>query len=92
MAKLNFKIVAASLAASAAIAYLICVAFRPIFPAWTMYISDSWAAAFPGFSWTLPGILIGLVESALYGFLAGALFVTVYNFFAARFSGATLKS
>ena len=38
MSKLNFKIVAASLAASAAIAYLICVIFRPIFPAWTMYL------------------------------------------------------
>ncbi len=86
MAKLNFKIVATSLAASAAIAYLICVVFRPIFPAWAMYTSDSWAAAFPGFSWTFPGVLIGLVESALYGLLAAVIFVPVYNFFSGRFA------
>lgn len=86
MSKLNFKIVAASLAVSAAVAYLICIAFRPIFPAWAMYTSDSWAAAFPGFSWTLAGVLIGLVESALYGLLAAAIFVPIYNFLSTRFS------
>ncbi len=86
MSKLNFRIVAASLASSAALAYLICVAFRPIFPTWTMYTTDSWAAAFPGFSWTLAGVLIGLVESALYGLLAAIIFVPVYNFFLARLS------
>jgi len=86
MAKFNFRIMAASLAASAALAYLICVVFRPIFPTWAMYTSDSWAAMFPGFSWTLPGVLIGLVESALYGLLAAAIFVPIYNFFSARFS------
>ena len=86
MSKLNFRIVAASLAVSAALAYLICVVFQPIFPDWAMYTSDSWEAAFPGFSWSFAGILIGLVESALYGLLAAAIFVPVYNFFSARFS------
>lgn len=89
MSKLNLKLVAASLAVASVIAYLVCVLFQPIFPAWAMYTSDSWAAMFPGFSWTLPGALVGLIESALYGLLAGALFVTVYNFFAPRFSGGT---
>ncbi len=86
MSKLNFRIVAASLAVTAALAYLICVAFRPLFPAWAMYTSDSWAAAFPGFSWTFLGISIGLVESAFYGLLAAVIFVPVYNFFSARIS------
>ncbi|HEY4718938.1 MAG TPA: DUF5676 family membrane protein [Anaerolineales bacterium] len=86
MSKLNFRIVAASLAVSAALAYLICVVFQPIFPDWAMYTSDSWEAAFPGFSWSFAGILIGLVESALYGLLAAVIFVPVYTFFSARFS------
>lgn len=86
MSKLNFKIVAASLAVSAALVYLICVIFQPIFPDWAMYTSDTWMAAFPGFDWTFAGILIGLLESALYGLLAALIFVPVYNFFSARFS------
>jgi len=86
MSKLNFRIVAASLTASAALAYLVCVVFKPIFPAWAMYTSDSWTVAFPGFSWTLPGLVIGFVESALYGLLAAVIFVPLYNFFSARFS------
>ena len=40
----------------------------------------------PGFKWlTLPGFLIGLVESFLYGAYAGLVYVPVYNFFARRF-------
>lgn len=84
MSKLNLRVMAASLASSAGIAYLLCVVIRPIFPNWAMYTSDWWAAAFPGFSWTFLGILIGLVESALYGILAAAIFVPIYNFFSAR--------
>ena len=91
MPRLNFRIVAASLAVTAALAYLTCVIFRPIFPAWAMYTSDSWIAAFPGFSWTLAGVLIGLVESALYGLLAAVIFVPVYNFFSARFSSRSVS-
>ncbi len=84
MSKLNLKVMAASLATSAGIAYLLCVVFRPVFPNWAMYTSDSWAAALPGFSWTFPGVLIGLVESFVYGILAAAIFVPIYNLFTAR--------
>lgn len=92
MSKLNLNLVSISLGVAAAIAYLVCVLFRFVFPGWTMYTLENWAAMFPGFSWSLLGILIGLIESALYGFLAGALFVWVYNFFAPRFSGSAQKS
>ncbi|MEX2161553.1 MAG: DUF5676 family membrane protein [Anaerolineales bacterium] len=88
MSKLNFKVVAASLAVTAEVAFAICVIFRPIFPAWAMYTSDSWAAVFPGFSWTFVGVLIGFVESALYGLLAAVIFVPIYNFFSARLSSS----
>ena len=85
MFRFNLKVMAATLSASTAAVYLLCVIFQPIFPSWTMYTSDFWAAAFPGFSWSVLGILIGLVESSLYGLLAALIFVPLYNFFAARF-------
>ncbi len=86
MHKLSFGVLATSLSVSAGFVYLLCVVFRPIFPNWSMYTTDLWLAAFPGFSWTLGGILFGLVESLLYGLLAAVIFVPVYNFFATRFS------
>jgi len=85
MQKFQLNIWAATLGASAGVVYLVCVIFRPIFPAWAMYTSDTWIAMFPGFSWTLVGVLIGLVESVAYGVLAAIIFVPIYNFFSARF-------
>ncbi len=86
MSRLNLKVMSATLSASAVTAYLLCVIFRPLFPDWAMYTSDLWATAFPGFSWSAVGILIGLVESALYGLLAAVIFVLFYNFFVARWA------
>jgi hypothetical protein len=50
-----------------------------------------WASTFPGFSWTIGGILIGLAESLLYGLLAAVIFVAVYNFFAAVFAQTVVE-
>lgn len=85
MHKLNFKVISASLSGFAGIVFLLCVIFRPIFPNWAMYTTPMWSAAFPGFSWTVGGILLGLLESILYGLLAAVIFVPVYNFFLTRF-------
>ena len=85
MHRLSFKVISATLSVSAGIVYLLCVVFRPLFPNWAMYTSPMWLAAFPGFSWTLSGIFLGLVESLLYGLLAAVIFVPIYNFFASRF-------
>lgn len=84
MQKLQFNVWAATLGASAGLVYLLCVIFQPIFPAWAMYTTDHWPAMFPGFSWTLIGVLIGLVESVLYGVLAAVILVPIHNFFSAR--------
>ena len=85
MQKLQLNVWAATLAASAGIVYLLCVIFQPIFPAWAMYTSDHWPAMFPGFSWTLVGVIIGLVESIIYGAVAAVIFVPTYNYFSVRF-------
>ena len=84
MRYLNMKLVTETTTVFAAIVYLICVAFRPLFPTWAMYTTEMWYATFPGFSWTLGGVLLGLVEVALYAYLGSALFVVLYNFFARR--------
>ena len=85
MNSLSFKVVSATLSVSAGIVYLLCVIFRPVFPNWAMYTTPLWLATFPGFSWTLGGILLGLLESLLYGLLAAVILVPVYNFFVTRF-------
>lgn len=92
MPRLNLKVMSAALSASAVVAYLLCVIFQPIFPNWAMYTSDMWAAAFPGFSWSVGGVLIGLVESAVYGLLAAVIFVSFYNFFATRFGETAART
>lgn len=84
MRPLNLKLVATAATAFAVIAYLVCAAFQPLFPTWAMYTSAMWAATFPGFSWTPFGVLLGLVEVALYASLGSALYVVLYNFFATR--------
>ena len=40
-----------------------------------------WLEIFVGFSWTWQGIAIGLVESVVYGFVAGGVFAPIYNFY-----------
>lgn len=84
MHRINFVVIAASLSVSAGILYLLCVVFRPVFPNWAMYTTPSWFAFFPGFSWTIGGILLGLVESLLYGLLVAVVFTPIYNYFVTR--------
>lgn len=86
MQKFQLNVWTAALGTGAGIVYLLCVIFQPIFPAWAMYTSEHWPAMFPGFSWTLVGVLIGLVESVLYGVVAAVIFVPIYNYFLTRFS------
>ncbi len=44
----------------------------------------------PGFNWlSLPSVLLGLVESFLFGAYAELAYVPVYNFFARRFHRGT---
>jgi hypothetical protein len=89
MNRLNLSVVVATTTTFAVIAYLLCAAFRPLFPTWPMYDPIMWQMLFPGFSWTLSGVLVGLVEVALYAAVGSALFVGLYNFFAARLAPVT---
>ena len=70
---------ALSLATFLAIGYLACLALALIVP--DRGLHAPWLQFFVGFSWTWQGIAIGLVESLVYGFIAGVVFTPIYNFF-----------
>lgn len=78
MRGLRIKTVGLSLSALLLVTYTLCVLFDLLFPGWAMY--QLWQRLFPGFSWSVVGFLIGLVEAALYGFYVAVIFVPVYNY------------
>ncbi len=82
---LNIKVVSWALATTALISFVVCVGYGLVTPE-TLHMHAFLEQVLPGFKWlTLPGFLIGLVESFLYGAYAGLVYVPVYNFFAHRF-------
>ena len=82
---LNIKVVSWALATTAAISFVVCVAYGLATPE-TLHMHAFLEQVLPGFKWlTLPGFVIGLIESFLYGVYAGMVYVPIYNFFARRF-------
>ena len=82
---LNIKVVSWALATTALISFVVCVGYGLVTPE-TLHMHAFLEQVLPGFKrLTLPGFLIGLVESFLYGAYAGLVYVPVYNFFARRF-------
>ena len=66
------------------ITFVLCVAFDLLFPGMAMY--ETWLKLLPGFTWlSWPSFLLGLVQSAAYGWFVALVFAPLYNFFAARF-------
>lgn len=78
MRGLSIKTVGLSLSVLFVVTYVLCVIWDLVFPGWAMY--QVWQGLFPGFSWSAMGFLIGLVETAVYGFYAAVVFVPVYNY------------
>lgn len=70
---------ALSLGSFLVVAYLACLALALIVP--DRGLHTPWLQFYPGFAWTLPGILIGLIESFVYGFVSGLVFAPIFNFF-----------
>ena len=84
MSTLNYKATAYAFSLTTGILYVICVAVRLVFPTWAMYSPTLWSAIFPGFSWTLGGVALGLGETILYTLLVVSVFTPLYNFFVGR--------
>jgi hypothetical protein len=76
---LHAKPLAFSLATFFAVIYLACLALALIVP--DRGLHAPWLQFFPGFAWTWLGIALGLIESIVYGLIAGAVFTPIYNFF-----------
>ena len=64
------------------VAFLGCLAFSFFVTDRTLH--QPWLQFFLGFSWTPTGILLGLAEAFLYGFLAGVVFAPIYNAYGRR--------
>jgi hypothetical protein len=68
-----------SLATFFVVAYLACISLALVIPDGGLH--QPWLQFLPGFAWTPLGILIGFAESALYGFVSGAIFAPIFNVF-----------
>ena len=64
------------------IAYIGCLALALVVP--DRGLHQPWLQFLPGFTWTLTGILLGLVLSFTYGFFSGVIFAPIYNVFKAE--------
>ncbi len=82
MRGLSIRTIGLSLSAVIALTYVLCVIWDLVFPGWAMY--RIWQGLFPGFSWSILGFLIGLIETGLYSFYAATVFVFAYNGFHRR--------
>lgn len=74
---LRIRTVGIALAAVVGITYTLCVVWDLLLPASAMH--PAWHALLPGFTWSIGGIVLGLVELVLYSFWAAVLFVPIYN-------------
>lgn len=78
--KLSIFTVGMSLGSFITITFIICVIFDLLFPAYAM--NSSWAMFLPGFKWlSVSSLVIGLVETFLYGWYIAIVFVPIYNWF-----------
>ena len=72
---LNIKVVSWALATTTLISFVVCVVFG-LFTPDSLHSRALLEQILPGFKWlTLPGFLIGRVESFLYGAYAGLVYV-----------------
>ena len=88
---LNIKVVSWTLGIFTSISFVLCVVYGLIVPA-SLHPATVLEAVLPAFKWlTLPGFLLGLVESFLYGVYAGLVFVPIYNFLSRRWPAPVLR-
>ena len=88
---LNIKVVSWALGTFTALSFVLCVLYGLIVPT-RLHAAEFLEAVLPAFKWlSLPGFLLGLVESFLYGVYAGLAFVPIYNSFSRRWAAPTLR-
>jgi hypothetical protein len=84
MPPLNWRVVTLSFALSAAISFILCVAWGALVPP-SVHGTRFLEMTLPGFRWlTLGSFVLGLVETFVIGAYAGLLFTLVHNAVAQR--------
>lgn len=84
---MSLKIVTWALGLSAALLYLLCIAYGLANPAGG-HMREFLTIVLPGFEWLTPkGFAIGLAKSFLYGALLGLVYVPIHNALERRFRG-----
>ena len=82
---MSLKIVTWALALSAALLYLLCIAYGLTNPAGG-HMREFLTITLPGFEWlAAKGFAIGLVKSFLSGALLGLVYVPIHNVLQRRF-------
>ncbi len=83
---MNWKIVSLSLGSWAAVSFIVCIIWGLVMPE-ALHMHAFLELILPSFVWlTWWGFLLGLVESFLFGFYAGIVYVPLHNFFTKRWS------
>ncbi len=77
MNPLRIRTVGVAITAVAGITYALCVVWDVLLPSSAMH--PAWQAFFPGFTWSVGGVALGLVEIVLYSFFVALVFVPIYN-------------
>ena len=81
---LKWKIVCWSLGMWAAVSFVVCVLWGLVTPE-PLHMHEFLEQILPAFHWlTWWSFWLGLVESFLYGFYAGIVFVPIHNLFAKK--------
>lgn len=81
--KHNPKATALAIGVLGALFFVICILWYYVLPAELQQLHvDLLRVSLPGFTWLTVGtFILGLVESFVYGFVAGYLFAVLYNTF-----------
>ena len=83
MLRLSVRLVTLSLGLFSAVMFVACGVYGLLFP--SFHASWLLEAVLPGFHWlSIGALLLGVVETFLYGGLAGLVFSTIYNWLAPR--------
>lgn len=88
---LNWKIVCWSLGLAAAFSFVICVLWGLVMPE-ALHMHIFLEQVLPAFKWlSWWGFVLGLVESFLWGFYTGIVYVPIYNFLVKRWGHVTAQ-
>ena len=81
---LNWKVVSWALGLWCAVSFVLCVIWGLLTPE-SLHMHQFLEMVLPAFRWlTWWGFILGLIESFLWGFYAGIVFVPIYNFLKRR--------